>query len=105
MPDAAGIPAPTVNSQSNTGSNVAPIANTVEVLSDSLTGPVTAAQLNTEISQPVRGSAPAGKRRKFFNLSTPKAHFLPDYANQIERYGTTDCSSTKLVSSRISIPT
>ena len=38
-----------------------------------------------------------GKRPKTFNISTPKAHFFPDYPDQIEIHGTTDSLSTKLV--------
>ncbi|KAF8955983.1 hypothetical protein BDZ97DRAFT_1672464, partial [Flammula alnicola] len=40
----------------------------------------------------------SGKRQKFFNVATPKMHFFPDYAEQIELAGTTDNLSTKLVS-------
>ncbi|KAF8871117.1 hypothetical protein BD779DRAFT_1454508 [Infundibulicybe gibba] len=39
----------------------------------------------------------SGKRPKKFNISTPKAHFFPDYADQIGRFGTTDSLSTKVV--------
>jgi len=38
-----------------------------------------------------------GKRPKTFNISTPKAHFYPDYPDQIKLHGTTDSLSTKLV--------
>ncbi|KAF8879128.1 hypothetical protein BD779DRAFT_1162769 [Infundibulicybe gibba] len=41
-----------------------------------------------------------GKRPKKFNISTPKAHFFPDYVDQIKRFGTTDSLSTKLGESR-----
>ncbi|KIM42576.1 hypothetical protein M413DRAFT_408453 [Hebeloma cylindrosporum] len=38
----------------------------------------------------------SGKRPKFFNIGTPKTHFFPDYAEQIENLGTTDNLSSKL---------
>ena len=67
--------------------------------SEPMQGPpsVTLSQTSSEAN---RNSAPfekSGKRRKTFNISTPKAHFFPDYAEQIELYGTTDSLSTKLV--------
>ena len=43
-------------------------------------------------------SGNSGKRPKFFNVATPKTHFFPDYAGQIEAFGTTDNLSTQLVS-------
>ena len=52
------------------------------------------------VPPPLQTSAPvtkAGKRPKTFNISTPKAHFYPDYPDQIELHGTTDSLSTKLV--------
>ena len=55
---------------------------------------------STPTSSKVQTLAPftkTGKRPKTFNISTPKAHFYPDYADQIELHGTTDSLSTKLV--------
>ena len=57
--------------------------------------PVQAALPSTPVP-PQSGNS--GKRPKFFNIATPKTHFFPDYAGQIEAYGTTDNLSTTLVS-------
>jgi len=41
---------------------------------------------------------PSACKKKFFNLSTPKFHFLGDYVCYIRYAGTTDSYSTQLVS-------
>lgn len=38
-----------------------------------------------------------GKKRRVFSLATSKFHALPDYPDQIIRFGTTDSYSTKPV--------
>lgn len=38
-----------------------------------------------------------GRQPRTFNLTTPKIHFFPDYAQQIRRFGTTECFSTLVV--------
>jgi hypothetical protein len=60
--------------------------------------PVQAALPSASVAPQSGGS---GKRQKFFNITTPKTHFFPDYAAQIEGLGTTDNLSTKLVSDLI----
>jgi hypothetical protein len=58
----------------------------------------TLGDVSTLIPATLFSSGPkSGKREKVFNLATPKAHALGDYADQIEKFGTTDSLSTKLV--------
>jgi len=40
----------------------------------------------------------SGKRRRAFNLMTPKLHFLGDYVAQIRALGTTDSFTSQIVS-------
>jgi hypothetical protein len=54
-------------------------------------------QASLKVSQPPAPFAKSGKQPKTFNISTPKAHFFADYADQIELHGPTDSLSTKLV--------
>jgi hypothetical protein len=51
------------------------------------------------VSQPSRG-----RRKKQFNLSTPKYHALGHYAWAIRRYGTTDSYTSEIVSHLRGLP-
>lgn len=44
------------------------------------------------------GTTISGKRRRGFNLITPKLHFLGDYVAQIRALGTTDSFTSQIVS-------
>ncbi|KIY49798.1 hypothetical protein FISHEDRAFT_40613 [Fistulina hepatica ATCC 64428] len=57
-----------------------------------LTGPIDEAQPSQSRMRPAPNP---GKRRKTFNLNTPKVHSMPDYPSTIRRYGVTDSYSTK----------
>jgi len=83
-PSSASAPASTL-SQAGPGTSSAAVPPVQAGLSSTSTAPQ---------------SGRAGKRPKFFNITTPKMHFFPDYAEQIEALGTTDNLSTQLVSDR-----
>lgn len=56
---------------------------------------------STDADEPVVASTAApigGKRKKTFNVFTPKNHAFPDYPSQIEEFGTPDGFSTMLAS-------
>ena len=90
-PSSASVPGPSSISAPGTSSlsQAAPGTSPADIL------PVQATLPSASIAPQ---SGRLGKRQKFFNIATPKTHFFPDYAEQIEALSTTDNLSTKLVS-------
>ena len=98
----AAVPVPTHSS------NPTPVTGPVESNSSLMpsaslsttTPPTTNTIQNAQNDVPLpTAPATSGKRKKTFNVYTPKHHVLPDYADQIEQFGTTDCFSTVVVCS------
>jgi hypothetical protein len=55
------------------------------------------ARARTAICNKAKGPSTTGKK-KTFNMTTFKLHCIPDYAQAIRQYGTTDAYSTQIVS-------
>ncbi|KAF8965639.1 hypothetical protein BDZ97DRAFT_2057933 [Flammula alnicola] len=93
-------PAPAAAPQAAPAPVAAPASVVAPPVAASVSVPPAPASAATSDSIPAFSASGSGKRAKFFNLSTPKAHFFPDYPGQIELLGTTDSLSTKVGESR-----
>jgi len=98
-PSSASAPGPSSASAPGPASASAPATSSLfQAGSRASSGAVPPIQAGIPNTSNAPQSGHSGKRPKFFNITTPKTHFFPDYAEQIEALGTTDNLSTKLVS-------